>query len=110
MTGKAFWNLWDVMAYMLEQYPDNRGARFGIFLCAFAMAIAYLGVNLATNSLPFGSDLSALFPRWMTIRRGQILCTILGIAIVPWKVLNNAQALLTFCTFQSRDRDSLADA
>ena len=37
-----------------------------------------------------------MFPRWMTIRRGQILCTILGIAIVPWKLLNSAQAFLTF--------------
>jgi len=53
-------------------------------------------VNLATNSLPFGSDLSAIFPRWMTIRRGQVLCTVLGIAIVPWKLLNSAQAFLTF--------------
>ena len=81
---------------MLKQYPDNHGARFGIFLCAFSMALSYLAVNLATNSLPFGSDVSALFPRWMTIRRGQFICTILGIAIVPWKLLNNAAAFLTF--------------
>ncbi|KAH8883381.1 hypothetical protein GQ53DRAFT_847024 [Thozetella sp. PMI_491] len=96
LTGTAYWNMWDVMKYMLEQYPDNHGARFGIFLIAVAMALSYLAVNLATNSLPFGSDLSALFPRWMTIRRGQVLCTILGIAIVPWKLLNSAQAFLTF--------------
>ncbi|WWC60687.1 uncharacterized protein I303_103263 [Kwoniella dejecticola CBS 10117] len=96
ITGTAFWNLWDVLAYMLEQYPDNHGARFGIFLCAVAVALSYLAVNLATNSLPFGSDVTAMFPRWMTIRRGQVICTILGIAIVPWKLLNNAAAFLTF--------------
>ncbi|WRT69063.1 uncharacterized protein IL334_006046 [Kwoniella shivajii] len=96
ITGKAFWNLWDVLDYMLEQYPHNHGARFGIFLCAIAIALSYLAVNLATNSLPFGSDVTAMFPRWMTIRRGQVLCTILGIAIVPWKLLNNAAAFLTF--------------
>ncbi|KAI0477488.1 permease for cytosine/purines, uracil, thiamine, allantoin-domain-containing protein [Xylariaceae sp. FL0804] len=96
LTGTAYWNMWDVLKYMLEQYPDNHGARFGIFLIAVAMSLSYLAVNLATNSLPFGSDLSALFPRWMTIRRGQLLCTILGIAIVPWKLLNSAEAFLTF--------------
>ncbi|WVQ63909.1 uncharacterized protein L199_002065 [Kwoniella botswanensis] len=96
LTGTAFWNLWDVLNYMLEQYPDNHGARFGVFLCAVAIALSYLAVNLATNSLPFGSDVTALFPRWMTIRRGQVICTILGVAIVPWKLLNNAAAFLTF--------------
>jgi NCS1 family nucleobase:cation symporter-1 len=61
---------------MLTQYPEseNRGARFAIFLVAVSMALAYLAVNLATNSLPFGSDVSALFPRWMTIRRGRKCC------------------------------------
>ncbi|KAI1365587.1 permease for cytosine/purines, uracil, thiamine, allantoin-domain-containing protein [Xylaria arbuscula] len=96
LTGTAFWSVWDVLGFMLEQYPNNHGARFGIFLCATALALAFLAVNLATNSLPFGSDLSALFPRWMTIRRGQVLCTILGIAVVPWKLLNSASAFLTF--------------
>ncbi|WWC68286.1 uncharacterized protein I206_102209 [Kwoniella pini CBS 10737] len=94
--GTAFWNLWDVLNYMLEQYPDNHGARFGVFLCSIAIALSYLAVNLATNSLPFGSDITAMFPRWMTIRRGQVICSILGIAIVPWKLLNNAAAFLTF--------------
>jgi NCS1 family nucleobase:cation symporter-1 len=73
VTGTAYWNLWDTLDYMLTQYPEseNRGARFAIFLVAVSMALAYLAVNLATNSLPFGSDVSALFPRWMTIRRGR---------------------------------------
>lgn len=34
--------MWDVLAYMLEQYPDNDGARFGIFLLAVSMALSYL--------------------------------------------------------------------
>lgn len=38
-----------------------------------------------------------MLPCWTTIRRGQVLCTVLGIAIVPWKLLNSAQAFLTFC-------------
>lgn len=42
MTGTAYWNMWDVLKYMLDQYPDNHGARFGIFLCAVTTAMAYL--------------------------------------------------------------------
>ncbi|EME38216.1 hypothetical protein DOTSEDRAFT_39271 [Dothistroma septosporum NZE10] len=84
LTREAYWNIWDVMTFMLPQYPEDHGARFGNFLIAVAMAFSYL------------ADLTAMFPRWMTIRRGQILCTILGIAIVPWKLLNSAEAFLTF--------------
>lgn len=32
----------------------------------------------------------------MTIRRGQILCAVLGIAIVPWELLANAEKFLSF--------------
>lgn len=35
--------------YMLDQYPGNRGARFLICVAAIALALAYLGVNLATK-------------------------------------------------------------
>jgi cytosine/uracil/thiamine/allantoin permease len=42
LTGTAYWNMWDVMKYMLAQYPDNHGARFGIFLISVAMALSYL--------------------------------------------------------------------
>jgi nucleobase:cation symporter-1, NCS1 family len=45
LTGTAYWNMWDVMKYMLAQYPDNHGARFGIFLIAVAMALSYLAGN-----------------------------------------------------------------
>ena len=42
LTGEAYWNMWDVMKFMLRQYPENHGARFGIFLIAVAMALSYL--------------------------------------------------------------------
>ncbi|TRM61275.1 permease [Schizophyllum amplum] len=98
ITGTALWNLWDTLDYMLDQYPEseNRGARFGIFLLASILALAYVGTNLAINSLPFGSDMTAMFPRYFTIRRGQFAATMLGVCIVPWKILVSAKAFLTF--------------
>ncbi|GJN87599.1 hypothetical protein Rhopal_000554-T1 [Rhodotorula paludigena] len=96
MTGTAVWNMWSALDLILLQYDDNRGARFLVAMAAFFIALSYLGVNLATNCLPFGSDLSALFPRWFTIRRGQFLCSLLGVAIVPWKLLTSAAKFITF--------------
>ncbi|KAL1716454.1 permease for cytosine/purines, uracil, thiamine, allantoin-domain-containing protein [Schizophyllum commune] len=98
ITGTPLWNLWDTLDYMLDQYPEseNRGARFGIFLLASILALAYVGTNLAINSLPFASDMTALFPKYFTIRRGQFVGTMLGVCIVPWKILVSAKAFLTF--------------
>ncbi|KAJ4478346.1 permease for cytosine/purines, uracil, thiamine, allantoin-domain-containing protein [Lentinula aciculospora] len=96
MYGTPLWNLWDVTQKMLNQYPHDSGARFGIFLAAASMALALIGVNLATNCLPFGSDVSALFPKYMNIQRGQFLCCLLGLAIAPWKILSNGTTFLAF--------------
>ncbi|KIY68146.1 hypothetical protein CYLTODRAFT_453845 [Cylindrobasidium torrendii FP15055 ss-10] len=98
MFGQPAWNLWDVMQLMLDQYPSSPGARFGIFLASGSMALALIAVNLATNCLPFGSDIAAIFPRYMTIRRGQFLCCMLGMAIVPWKILKDGASFLAFLT------------
>ncbi|KIK67916.1 hypothetical protein GYMLUDRAFT_36722 [Collybiopsis luxurians FD-317 M1] len=96
LYGTPLWNLWDVTQQMLDEYPHNSGARFGIFLAAGSMALALIAVNLATNCLPFGSDISALFPKYMNIQRGQFLCCLLGLAIAPWKILENGSTFLAF--------------
>lgn len=49
LTGTPLWNLWDVTQYILDQYPNNSGARFGVFFAAGSMALALIAVNLATN-------------------------------------------------------------
>ncbi|KAG7442883.1 uncharacterized protein BT62DRAFT_996360 [Guyanagaster necrorhizus] len=96
LYGEAAWNLWDVCQIMLDQYPHNSAARFGVFLASASVALALIAVNLATNCLPFGSDVSALFPKYMTIRRGQFIACLLGIAIVPWKILKDGATFLAF--------------
>lgn len=70
----------------------NAGARTGVFFVAmsvlplfrfqsltsiFAVCSAYAGAtiltSLANNSIPFGADVTGLFPRWLTIVRGQLI-------------------------------------
>ncbi|KAF5390562.1 hypothetical protein D9757_002607 [Collybiopsis confluens] len=96
LYGFPLWNLWDVTQRMLDEYPHNTGARFGIFLATGSIALALIAVNLATNCLPFGSDISALFPKYMNIKRGQFLCCLLGLVITPWKILQNGTTFLAF--------------
>ncbi|VUC38184.1 unnamed protein product [Clonostachys rosea] len=94
--GKAYWNLWDVLSAALDYYEMSPASRGLVFLASFAFAVAILGTNVAANSLPFGSDFAGLFPRWINIRRGQVLCALLTFPLVPWKIVKSAKSLLTF--------------
>lgn len=94
--GTQYWNLWDVLSKALDYYQESPASRALVFLASFAFAVAILGTNVAANSLPFGSDIAGLFPRWISIRRGQVLCAFLTFPIVPWKIIKSAKSLLTF--------------
>lgn len=75
--------LWDPLK-LIDQW-DNRAAAF---FAAFAFVLTTLGTNVSANSLCAGNDMTALCPRWINIRRGQVICAILGgWALCPWEIL-----------------------
>jgi NCS1 family nucleobase:cation symporter-1 len=82
---------WDPMALVA-----NWSSRSCRFFAAFSFALAALGVNISANSLSAANDLSALFPSYVDIRRGQLLCAVLCWALVPWKILASAGSFLNF--------------
>ncbi|EJD55098.1 cytosine-purine permease [Auricularia subglabra TFB-10046 SS5] len=84
--------LWDPLR--LIDHWDNRAAAF---FAAFAFALATLGTNISANSLSAGNDFAALWPKYLNIRRGQVICAIIGgWALCPWEILANAIGFLTF--------------
>ncbi|TEA22039.1 Allantoin permease [Colletotrichum sidae] len=93
--GEAYWNLWDFLEAILDHHWTPAG-RAGVFLVAFSFVLSQFATNFGANSIPFGADMTGLFPRYLTIRRGQIVCAILGVAVVPWKLIANASAFLSF--------------
>ncbi|KAH8647845.1 allantoin [Xylariales sp. PMI_506] len=93
--GLDLWNQWDLMDAIMDHYW-HPSARFAVALCAFTWAFYFLGVNVSSNMLPFGSDCTMLFPRFLTIPRGQILALILSWVLVPWKIEASASIFVTF--------------
>jgi NCS1 family nucleobase:cation symporter-1 len=89
------WNPWDLLGAILDRYWSS-ATRFAVFLSAFTWMVSILGTNIAANMIPFGSDSSMLFPRYITIPRGQYLVEFLGFAICPWKILASASVFTTF--------------
>ncbi|RBQ74532.1 hypothetical protein VDGD_21386 [Verticillium dahliae] len=64
--------MWDPLE-VLERFIDegNSGERFGVFVLGLAFALAQLGTNIAANSISAGTDMTALLPRYINIRRGR---------------------------------------
>ena len=91
--GTLEWN----PANLIALWP-NRACRF---FASFCFALAALGVNISANSLSAANDLAALFPSYINIRRGQLLCAVVAWVLVPWKILASAGSFLNFMSAYS---------
>ncbi|KAG8884856.1 hypothetical protein FRB97_003063 [Tulasnella sp. 331] len=84
--------LWDPLT-LIDKW-DNRAAAF---FASFCFSLATVATNIGANSISCGSDLTALLPRYINIRRGQLICAIVGGWILcPWEILASAGGFLTF--------------
>lgn len=84
--------LWDPL-HLIDRW-DNRAAAFFASL-SFLLSIA--GANISANSLSAANDLMVLLPKYINIRRGQVICAILGgWAMCPWEILAQAPGFLAF--------------
>jgi NCS1 family nucleobase:cation symporter-1 len=93
--GKTYWNIWDLYTAILTTFWSP-AARAGIFFVSVGMMLSVLVTNAGSNSLPVGADMAGIAPRWINIRRGQIVCALLAPLLVPWKIIANAATFLTF--------------
>lgn len=89
--------VWDPTE-LLERFIDDGGSgqRFGVFVIALAFALAQLGTNIAANSVSAGTDLTALFPRFLNIRRGSYICAAVGLAMCPYTLLTSSNQFTTY--------------
>ncbi|KAJ8100967.1 permease for cytosine/purines, uracil, thiamine, allantoin-domain-containing protein [Lipomyces tetrasporus] len=96
-AGKVVYGeyIWDptVLAAMWTG-PKGRTARFFV---GFAWVVGQIGTNLSANVITAANDLTSLFPKYINIRRGAVIVTIIaGWIMQPWKIINSAASLLTF--------------
>jgi NCS1 family nucleobase:cation symporter-1 len=67
--------------------------RAGCFFIAACFVYCAIFSSIFENSLPAGNDIAALFPRYMTVRRGFFVCAIITVAINPWYLLVRAHTV-----------------
>ena len=104
--GETYWSPLDVLGRFLDNYTS--GNRAGVFFISAAFALAQLGTNISANSLSFGTDCSAILPRFINIRRGGYLCAFLALAICPWKLISSSSRFTTYLSAYSVFLSSIA--
>ena len=106
MYNETYWNPLDVLSRFLDGY--SRGDRGGVFLISFGFAIAQLGTNISANSLSAGTDMTALLPKYMNIRRGGFICAAIAYAICPWNLMSSSSMFTTYLSAYSVFLSSIA--
>lgn len=101
--------IWDPL-HLLERFVDDGGSgqRFGVFIIAAAFALAQLGTNIAANSVSAGTDMTALLPRFINIRRGGYICAAVGLAMCPYNLLSSNNQFTTYLSAYSVFLSSIA--
>jgi NCS1 family nucleobase:cation symporter-1 len=106
LYGAPVWNPLTLLGNFLE--GASSGERFGIFIISSGFALAQLGTNIAANSVSAGTDMTALMPRFINIRRGGYVCAAVGLAMCPWNLLSSANQFTTYLSAYSVFLSSIA--
>lgn len=94
MYGETYWSPLDVLERFLDH--NSSGSRAGVFFLGLSFALAQMGTNISANSLSFGTDVTAILPRFINIRRGGFLCAMLALCICPWNLLTSSNMFTTY--------------
>ncbi|KAJ1327368.1 nucleobase:cation symporter-1 NCS1 family [Microdochium nivale] len=93
--GKLVWNPITLLD-MLQSTDYSAANRAGCFFLAAMFAYSCIFSTIFENSLPAGNDIAALFPKYVTVRRGFFICAILSYVICPWYLLGSARVFVSF--------------
>lgn len=93
--GQVIWNPIVIIGNWMES--GSHGGRAAAAFGAIGLIIVTLGINISANSISAANDLMSLCPKYINIRRGQLLAAVIGSwGFVPWKILASAQRFLAF--------------
>lgn len=105
--GETIWSPIDLLDRFLDGSPSH-ATRFGVWFIAAAFIIAQLGTNISANSISAGCDLTALFPRFINIRRGGYIAAIVGLCMLPWNLLKSSNNFTSYLSAYSVFLSSIA--
>jgi nucleobase:cation symporter-1, NCS1 family len=79
--------------------PIALGGMFGnrliVGIAMFTVVIATLAVNIAANVVSPANDFANAMPKSIDFKRGGLITGVIGIAMMPWELLKNAERYIT---------------
>jgi len=96
--GEFLYQPYDIVA----KWNTSSGGRAAMFLASLTWALANVTTNITANSISSANDMTSLAPKWINIKRGQLISVTIGVfGFAPWKVLATAGNFLTFMSSYS---------
>jgi nucleobase:cation symporter-1, NCS1 family len=74
--GEVLWNPIDIINHWMDS--GSSGGRAAAAFAAIGLIIVTLGINISANSISAANDLMSFCPRYINIRRGQLLAAFIG--------------------------------
>lgn len=93
--GTLLWAPYTLLSALQRHYNNSSRSRAAVAFSSLSFLVAQFGMVVANNGLSAGMDLSALLPRYFTIRRGMLLMSCMAFIVQPWQLLNGASKFLT---------------
>lgn len=93
--GEVIWNPLTFLD-MLQTTKYSSANRAGCFFIAACFAYSAIFSSIFENSLPAGNDIAALFPKYLTVRKGFFICAVISFVINPWYLLGSAGIFISF--------------
>ncbi|MFQ5602685.1 MAG: NCS1 family nucleobase:cation symporter-1 [bacterium] len=90
LYGEAIWNPVTLLAKLTEEYQNPL---MGL-LSMFVLIVATLSTNIAANVVSPANSISNLNPQKINFRLGGLIAAVIGIVILPWKLLDMYQSWL----------------
>ncbi|MFJ7973216.1 NCS1 family nucleobase:cation symporter-1 [Psychrobacillus sp. NPDC096389] len=86
--GTPIWNVLDVV--------EKFDSKFAIAVSVLTICLTTLSVNIIGNIIPAGYQLASLFPKRLTFKTGAFIAAVVGIIIMPWKLMENSTSIFVF--------------
>ncbi len=58
-----------------------------VIIAMFTVVVATLCVNIAANVVSTANDLANAFPKYISFKRGGVICGLIGLLMQPWRLL-----------------------
>ncbi|RNB80335.1 allantoin transporter [Brevibacillus nitrificans] len=72
---------------------------FSVIVLILALNVGATGFVVFGNLLPAGLQMTALMPKWFTVKSAGIWTAVLGTLILPWKLVSSTTTLYLFYSF-----------